>query len=92
MIQSFKDMATRLVNADASGAATLAQLGGIDDAAARKAWDVFVHLGLARSDAVTGQAEFRHGAALAPDVIGRAADQHATLMATRPTYWRRKRR
>lgn len=92
MLQSCHDMAARLIAAEASGAEQLARIAGLGADDGRKAWRVYVHIGLARADPVTGQAEWRHGGMLERDVIARAVDQYAALMAARPTYWRRKRR
>ncbi len=90
-ISGTRDMAQRWHNADQAGAQTLAQLGGLSASDGRKAWQVFVHIGLARADVVMGQPEFRHGATLEPDVIRRAVDQAAELLATRAAPWRKRR-
>lgn len=84
-------MVTRLANASEEGARHLARLAGVDLEEGKVAWRVYVHVGLARADAVTGQPEMRHGAYLDRAPIRNAIANANELLALRATPWRKRR-
>jgi hypothetical protein len=84
-------IAQRWQMADDKGAATLANIAGVDIEAGKVAWRVFVHIGFSRADVPSGQPEFRHGNVMIADVIKRAIEQSTEILATRRTPWRKRR-
>lgn len=68
-----KNMAQRIVQAEADFVATLMDLGGIDHATAERVLAHYRKIRVVRMDAVMGRVTVKHGAFLDREVIERAA-------------------
>lgn len=75
MQQSFKDMATRITNAERSFDESLQEIAGIDKKDAANVRAFYLKHKLAKIDVVGGTINVKHGAFLDQDVILRAVDQ-----------------
>jgi predicted phage-related endonuclease len=72
-IPGTRDIAQRIVNARRSFVESLAELGAISTVDAERVADLYLKRKLAKTDAVGGRVNVRHGAYLDRDVIRRAA-------------------
>lgn len=73
LTNAYRDIATRIVNAETDFAETIATLGNVDMTVARKITTLYLKKKLAKLDPVIGRVNVKHGAYLDPQAIANAA-------------------